>query len=423
MKKQSIRSYLFKTVLLTLAVISIFVVIINAFVTLSFQEEYIFHELEEARNGYGTVVKFNNQLRHITSFDWNKTTDEVVITSSKRDYDYKEEHYELIVDDYISHEEEEGSFRQHSATFFYIADLNDTGVTFYFVDIMGRGMGKELLFMLTLVVVTVFIASIKISNYISKPLDSLSHYSEEIAKKNWNAELDSISNLELSRLGDALVKMKSQLEFADIEERQFLQATSHDLKTPIMVIKGYSQAMIDNMPIKGELSPEQVILKESERLERKVHQLIRLNTVGYSLEHSGHYEIVRVDRILRSLIEKFKVVSNLNFISQLEPFECYGDGESLMIAIENIVENQLRYAKSMISITVVDNVITIENDGADFTEDPETLFDIYKKGKSGQYGLGLAIAKKVIQAHKGTIRAYSKDVGVGFEIILETADE
>ena len=423
MKKQSIRSYLFKTVLLTLAVISFFVVIINALVTLSFQEEYVFHELEEARKGYGSVVKFNNQLRHITSFEWDKTTGEVVITSSKKDYDYKEEQFKLIVDDYLSHEEEEGRFRQHSATFFYLAESNDTGVTFYFVDIMGRGIGKEFLFMLALVLVTVFIASKKISNYISKPLDSLSHYSEEIAKKNWNAELDSISNLELSRLGDALVKMKSQLEFSDIEERQFLQATSHDLKTPIMIIKGYSQAMLDNMPIEGNQSPEEVILKETERLERKVHQLVRLNTVGYSLEHSGHYEIVRVDRILRSLIEKFKVVSNLNFISQLEPFECYGDAESLMIAIENIVENQLRYAKSMISLTIINNVITIENDGPDFKEDPEILFEIYKKGKSGQYGLGLAIAKKVVQAHKGSIRAYGKDKGVGFEIVLPTVDK
>ncbi|MCH4886688.1 HAMP domain-containing histidine kinase [Acidaminobacter sp. JC074] len=421
MKKQSIRSYLFRTVLITLAFISLLIGIINMLVTVGVQNEFIYHELEEAMNGFDPIVKFEDQLRHVVSFEWNEKSGQIKVRSLKNEYNFVTEDFQLIVDDFIQHGEDEGQFRFRSSMIYYVVEENKTGYTFYFVDIHGRTIGKEFIVLIIIVLITVFIASKRISNYISKPLDSLSSFSEEVAKKNWQAELEPIPNLELSRLGESLIEMKSQLEIADMEERQFLQATSHDLKTPIMVIKGYSQAMIDHMPIEGDLSPEQVILKEAERLERKVHQLVRLNTVGYSLEHASH-EIVRVDRILRALIEKFKVVTDLDIISQLEPLECYGDGDSLLIAFENIVENQLRYAETTIFISIVGSVVTIENDGPHFTEDPESLFEIYKKGKSGQYGLGLAITKKVIQGHKGSIRAYNKDQGVCFEIEITKAE-
>jgi two-component system sensor histidine kinase CssS len=114
-----------------------------------------------------------------------------------------------------------------------------------------------------------------------------------------------------------------------------------------------------------------------------------------------------------------KVVNcELKIITSLSTLECFGDGETLLIAFENIIENQLRYAKSTIDIIIKDRTIYISNDGPKFESSPDELFEIYKKGTSGQFGLGLAITKKVITSHGGSIKAYNTDNGVCFEMIL-----
>lgn len=92
--------------------------------------------------------------------------------------------------------------------------------------------------------------------------------------------------------------------------------------------------------------------------------------------------------------------------------------ESLLIALENILDNQVRYANKEINIRITkDHEIVISNDGSHFvTKNPEDLFESHRKDQHGNFGLGLAIVKRVVVIHGGEIKAMKTDEGVRFSI-------
>jgi two-component system sensor histidine kinase CssS len=271
-------------------------------------------------------------------------------------------------------------------------------------------------------ILSFFISRI-IAKRISHPIQKLEIFAEEVSKRNWNAKVPKTDPDEIGLLAEALDKMRDSLKLYEERDREFLQSTSHDLKTPVMIIKGYSQALLDGIGVDSPQSAAEVILTEAERLEKRITQLLKLNTLSHSLEYTEVRECIRIDRILRSLISKFTILNpELNWQLDLKEIEIKGDSEALLIAFENIIENQLRYAKNSISIvmsTTPKLEIKISNDGPQFeVDDPTILFETYKKDKDGKFGLGLAIVREVIQSHNGTISAYNLEKGVEFKINL-----
>ena len=100
-----------------------------------------------------------------------------------------------------------------------------------------------------------------------------------------------------------------------------------------------------------------------------------------------------------------------------------GNRDKLYVAIENIVENQTRFAQSKIDfhLSLEGNyaVLEIYNDGPLIDADKVfRIFDYLYKDKKGNFGLGLAITKKIIDHHQGDILAVNRDEGVSFLIKL-----
>ncbi len=98
--------------------------------------------------------------------------------------------------------------------------------------------------------------------------------------------------------------------------------------------------------------------------------------------------------------------------------------KKILSVFENLLSNALRYATSVIKISVVDRskdvVIRVIDDGVGFKEDEEALvFERFYKGEKGHSGIGLAIVKEIINGHGGTIRAGNHiSGGAVFEITL-----
>lgn len=331
-----------------------------------------------------------------------------------------------------------------------IKNKNNTGIlkdkktlTFYYVDWENNKLNKpfesatvfltslpkntdleiELFFGICLLFLISFFTSRIISKKIADPVQELKLFAEEIAKRNWNVKVPKNDNDEIGLLTKALEEMRDSLKLYEERDRQFLQSTSHDLKTPVMIIKGYAQSIIDGITINSEQSGAEVIKIEAERLERKITQLLKLNTLSHSLEYNKSKEYIRLDRILKNLISKFKIIKpELNWVVDLKEIEIQGDAEAFLIAFENILENQLRFAKNSISIKMNENKkneILISNDGPHFqVEDPNILFETYTKDISGKFGLGLSIVKQIIKSHNGTIEAYNTEKGVEFKILV-----
>lgn len=307
---------------------------------------------------------------------------------------------------------------------YYVKWLSESEARVYFIEHNKRENDDE--DVIIFIAVAMFLLAISFTmaawaaKKITKPVKQLEVFAKETAKRNWMVELPESDTEEIESLASSLEYMRDSLRVAEERDRQFIQSTSHDLKTPVMIIKGYAQAILDGMKINEEDSAAEVIKNESEKLERRIMQLLRLNTLGHLLEHKEQHDVVRVDRIISSLVKKCEVVApTLDIECKLDELEVIGDAEALLIAFENLMENQLRYAESKISISINkdERSVFIVNDGPSFcVEDPMILFDAYKKDVEGKFGLGLAIVSNVIKAHDGSIAAYNLENGVAFKI-------
>lgn len=319
----------------------------------------------------------------------------------------------------------EGKLTGNLGSHFFIVRWNSDVATVYLSSQKPQKIvGHEIFFILIAIVILCFLVSSMVAEIVTVPIKRLEDFSKEIAKKNWNVEPPMVNNDEIGLLTESLNQMKLSLKDAEEREHHFLQSTSHDLKTPVMIIKGYAQAIVDNVQMDNEVSSAQIIIDESRQLERKISQLLHLNTIGNTLNY-GDRDLVRIDRILISLVKRFKVIRpEIEWNLSSPEIEITGNVDSLLIALENLIDNQLRFAKKYINISVAvedKTIITISNDGPHFSvEDPNSLFNIYQKDKQGHFGLGLSIVKQVIESHGGRIFAENslEDFGVVFTIEL-----
>lgn len=277
-------------------------------------------------------------------------------------------------------------------------------------------------------IVNICIAKI-ISNKITEPLRYLEKKVRKIANKEWEEPIFLNRGDEFGKLASSFNMMQDSLKKMEIEEEIFLQSVSHDLKTPIMVIHSYSQALADRMYLNDSFDDTvAVIIKEAKNLEKKVEKLLYLNSLDYILERKSEFKKIRLRPMVSNLIERFSLVQNKVAIEvKLEDMPVWGNEEELTVALENILENNMRYARSTIWVKAFQVqqqgreqvAIVLENDGPPIEpEQLNQLFNHFYKGKNGKFGLGLFITKKIIQFHGGEVQAENTYGRVRFTVLL-----
>ncbi|MGH4121473.1 MAG: sensor histidine kinase [Clostridium sp.] len=296
----------------------------------------------------------------------------------------------------------------------------------YLITYMPELQENILLYMV-LIIGLVFIAigfltSKLVANYISKPLKELENYTVRIAHKDWKQPINIKNADEIGRLANSMNMMQRELKRADEEEKMFLQSISHDLKTPIMVIMSHAAAIIDGVYVESVEKNAEIIKDEALNLEKKVKQMLYLNTLDYVLENNTCDMEINLHRLLFHIINRFKVVNNnIKWDLDIDEALIIGNVDKIQVSIENILDNSLRYAKEKICVTLKKEgtfaVIEIYNDGPNIQKEHLChIFDNFYKDKTGNFGLGLAISKKIIKFYNGEIEAINRDTGVSFTI-------
>ena len=157
-------------------------------------------------------------------------------------------------------------------------------------------------------------------------------------------------------------------------------------------------------------------------LEKKIKQLLYLNTLDYVLENNNENIDVNLNRLLSHIIGRFEVVnSTIEWELDIDKLIITGNPDKIQVSIENILDNGLRYAETKISVKLKSEgsfvVLEIYNDGSTISsESVDHIFENFYKDKTGNFGLGLAISKKIIYYHKGEIKVVNRDKGVSFII-------
>lgn len=277
-----------------------------------------------------------------------------------------------------------------------------------------------------------FILAALISRQIAKPLSAVAHAAGEVAQGNYEAKLPETGASEMRAVAEAFNTMTREVRSTHQSQRDFLANVSHDLKTPLTSIQGYSQAIIDGA-VRDPATAAEVIYSEADRLARMVSELTDLASL-----QSGRVAL-RLDRVdiaqlTRALTERIEVVAQKkNVVINVrapDSIVVTADGDRMAQVITNLLSNAVKFTPEGGQIDVVmrglDNGIevAVRDSGIGIPQNEiarvfERFYQIDKaRGPKRGTGLGLAIAKEIVGAHGGRIRAESLGEGHGTTFVV-----
>ncbi len=226
---------------------------------------------------------------------------------------------------------------------------------------------------------------------------------------------------ELSEINQDFLKMVYKLKEYDKSQKEFFQNTSHELKTPLMSIQGYAEAIKDGVMDESMVDEGlDIIIDESKKLRDTVNSIVYLSKMENSMAEE---RIVRIN--LWEAVEEITIKlmllakeNNITFKNDIDHYIVVRTSEDMLDKVfSNIISNALRYAKSQISIDSFESetghiIIKIQDDGRGFENNEEQhIFDRFYKGTGGNTGLGLSIAKSIAEINGWGIKAYNADEG------------
>lgn len=271
-----------------------------------------------------------------------------------------------------------------------------------------------LLFSILIIMAVISLSiSTKLAKKISNPIYEVIKYAKDIAERNYTVKKFNFEHEELIELSNTMGFMAEKLSSHESTMKTFMQNASHELRTPLMSIQGYAEGISLDV-VEDKNKAIEIIIEESKRLSTLVEDLLYLSKID-AMQEDFNLEKVNVQELISSSIDRVKGITIKNkkeilFRHDDEDISLYCDEEKLIRAIINILANCIRYSSKVIDISLKKQdeavIIDINDDGSGFDkEDKEHIFDRFFKGKGGNYGLGLAITKTIIQKHNGTIAA------------------
>ena len=293
-------------------------------------------------------------------------------------------------------------------------------------------------------IIVIFIGSIFIivfSKRITKPIIEMSNVAENISKLEFDKLINIKSEDEIGKLGESINKISEKLYISinelkqDVESRkQLVRDMSHELKTPIAIIKGYAEGLKYGLANDKEKMQKycSVLVEECDRMDNIVQELL-----NHSMMEAGMVEINRIsfdfDEFISNIITRFNPIFMEKGITF--DFKCVNnyiitaDRQMLEKAVNNFITNAIDHVGGRRSIQLVAEsevnriIISVFNTG-DYIpiKDFEKIWDIYYKvdkaraRKYGGHGLGLAIVKLIVQIHEGITKVENIDDGVKFSL-------
>ncbi|NLJ48196.1 MAG: HAMP domain-containing histidine kinase [Candidatus Atribacteria bacterium] len=318
--------------------------------------------------------------------------------------------------------------------FYVIRRISSPSGTFYLLSYMWdsyrqslvRTLFRQLSLVMGMVFILSWIPAIILAQYLTKPLVILEKHVSQIAKQNWEEPVVIQREDEIGRLAKSIDVLRNRLIRQNEIQQNSLQNISHALKTPVMVIRSYALSILDGIFPKGNLEASVLVIdQEAERLEKRNRDLLYLTKLDVLNETNQSQDQFRLDELIMEVMNRFQVRrKDIKWITDLENTNYFGDYEQWTVALENLLDNQVRYAQNTISISLKAQpnfqiLIQVGNDGPPIEEKTmKTLFEKFHPGMKGEFGLGLSITARIIKLHGGTISAANQEKGVVFSIII-----
>lgn len=297
-------------------------------------------------------------------------------------------------------------------------------------------LSKQLIIVSIIVIILSFVIGYFISKKISRPIENINNKAKKLAKGNYDFNFDNNSNIyEIDELANTLNYAKSELEQTDELRRELLSNVSHDLKTPLTMIKGYAE-MVRDITYKDKNKRNDnlnIIIEETDRLNLLVEDILTLSKIE---SNKDEIKLERFDicLLVRNIINRYDIYKQLDgyiFVLNI-PDSLYitADKKKIEQVIYNLVNNAINYTgndnKIIINIKTDNNIkIEIIDTGEGINEeDIPFIWDKYyhskKKHKRNLVGsgIGLSIVKKILESHDFEYGVVSSNEGTMFYFII-----
>lgn len=305
------------------------------------------------------------------------------------------------------------------------------------IDTTTTVLQSQLLYITFIALLIASIISIFISKRLSRPIQNINESTKKLAEGNYNITFEKAGYKELDDLVDTLNFTTQELAKTDRIKKELIANVSHDLKTPLTMIKAYSEMVRDLSGDNKEKREKhlKVIIDETDRLTTLVNDMMDISKIesGLVVLNKEQFDICR---LITEIVERFKIANSsddLILVTEMQK-EIYvkADKSKIQQVLYNLISNAINHSKDSkeikvkvtvfqrkIKISVIDNGIGIKK------EDLKNIWSRYykaaktfKRPESGS-GLGLSIVKNILDIHKvdfGVESEYNKGSCFWFEL-------
>ncbi len=307
------------------------------------------------------------------------------------------------------------------------------------VGTMVTTLENQVLFIGAFLILIALLLAIIMSKLITKPIVQINKSAKNLAAGRYDIEFSGHGYREIEELSDTLNYAAKELSKNDELQKELIANVSHDLRTPLTMIKGYSEVMRD---IPGENTPEnvQVIIDEATRLSDLVNDMFDLSKLRSGARHPNLGVFCLTESVRDTLYRYEKLTGQGGYKIEFN-FDCeqwvYADDGMILQVLYNLINNAINYCGEDKYIGVTQSVdgdtvrISVTDHGEGISaEDIPFIWDryykvdkVHKRTTVGT-GLGLSIVKGILELHNATYGVTSTlGVGSTFWFELKTTDD
>lgn len=280
-----------------------------------------------------------------------------------------------------------------------------TNTTIYFLFVLGISL------IIDLMIIAIY------SKPVTNSLQKVKNAMRAVSKGKFDTKLSPVKNQVANELITDFNTMVDELNSNKLMKTDFISNFSHEFKTPIVSIHGFAKILLDNpnLPVEQKQEYLQIIVEQSERLSNLASNTLLISKLNSKtiIEKTTF----SLDEHMRESILLFSNIQNYDLQINLDEVSINANKELLSQVWINLIGNAIKYANKQISISLTkqDNTAIVEfkNDGTTITdEQAERIFDKFYQADNSHntkgFGLGLSIAKKIINLHNGSISCNNK---------------
>ena len=307
-------------------------------------------------------------------------------------------------------------------------------LNFIGIRVKINNMGEIILLTVTLLICAIIGSTLMFfaTKFISRPIKNVSDITKEIAKGNFDVEINYKSHDELGILAKNFNLMTKELKNMEYLRKDFMSSVSHEFKTPIASIQGFVEIIKDkNLSSDKFEEYTDIIIEETKRLNNLCSNILRLSRLDNQVipNKTTYFSLDEQIRKTILLLEEQWSKKNLELKIKLDKVNYDGDEELIQQTWVNLIGNAIKFSNDygIIQIILKENpkyvVVEIRDNGIGISDQSKSrIFEKFYQGDTSRSesgnGLGLGIVKKIIEICDGTISFESK-VGEGTYFIIK----